>query len=131
MASAKSNRTSAQINRRALLSALPAAALVPAAALSGEVLPPITETPVMRLFREWDAIYQFQNGETGHLTDDEFNTYSDRRIEMEDRVLGMPVEGPSDFAAKVVMLTNYGDHDLRSPEYYPEFWAEARALVAA
>lgn len=54
-----------------------------------------------------------------------------RRIEIEDRVVAMPVEGPSDFAAKVLMLTNYGDHELPAPDHNPAFLSGARALVAA
>lgn len=134
------------MNRRHLLAAavaaIPAAtvASLGAALAAGDVNAAVDaalfgdapESPIMQLYREWDALYRYLNTEeAAALPQDQFSRECDRRVEMEDRVVTMPVRGAADFAAKLLILTNHCDHELPGPEYLPEFWAEARALVEA
>lgn len=132
MAHTKDNTPPKRFNRRRLITTGPFAAAVAAAVASGAVAMPVAaeETPIMRLYREWSAIYEYLNGEGSDLPTEEFTVEADRRIAMEDAVLSMPVQGLADFAAKVLMASNHGDHDLPGPDYCPQLWAEARALVA-
>ncbi|RWR08520.1 hypothetical protein [Paenirhodobacter populi] len=88
------------------------------------------DTPVMALFREWSALYHWLNGDEALALDQAlFEAECERRVEMEDRVVGMPTVTVGDFAAKVLMLTNYCDHELPGDDRCPELWAEMRALV--
>lgn len=91
----------------------------------------IQETPVMAVFREWNALYRHLNSEGTQLPDGTFNAEHKRLYEMEDFVLTLPSETIADFAAKVLMLTENGDHELPGPDFKhtAAFWAEARALV--
>ncbi|MDQ7776259.1 MAG: hypothetical protein Q4615_10395 [Paracoccus aminovorans] len=116
------------MNRRALLKLAPAvlaAGAVPAAALC--VVDP-AETPVMRAYREWEALYAFLNrDDRGGLSADDWNSECDRRIEIEDQMMEMPAQNARDIIAKVLAYTANGDSELPYPDH--AFWAEARALV--
>ncbi|RWR31494.1 hypothetical protein D2T29_10705 [Sinirhodobacter populi] len=116
------------MNRRDLLTAALAAPLpaVPAVAETETE----TETPVMALFREWNALYDYLNSdEAAALTEEEFDAECDRRRAMELHLAEVPSVGVADFAAKVLALTNQGDHELDAECTPASFWAEARALV--
>ncbi len=142
MAKAKHNDMPAENNglsRRNLLTAAPLVALSAALAagdVNAAVVEALTagqaETPVMRALREWDALYLYLNSDAAReLSEDDFDAECDRRRAMELRLAGIPSVGISDFAAKVLALTNHGDHDLDAENSAPAFWAEARALVGA
>lgn len=118
------------MNRRALLKALPAvaAAGIPAVALSGEILPPLNETPIaamyhrmMQLHREADRI--------GRSTD-EAQALDDQMMELADQIVDLPIRGPMDLIYKIMGHTVNGDHDLGDCPRGKDIWAEARALVA-
>lgn len=91
----------------------------------------MTETPIIRLFREWEALYAYLDGPVGReLSEDEFDAELDRRIAIEDRMMEIPSEGPADFVAKVIAYTTRGESGLPDHQSNPAFWAEARALIA-
>lgn len=120
------------MNRCALLSLAPAAlssAAAPAAAL-GVVDP--TDTPVMRLFREWElAIDAYRAAEAtdplGTLTVQTYEAQGD----LERSILETPCLTARDFTAKVIAWTDCGEHDLPDRAENQTLWAEARALIGA
>lgn len=122
------------ITRRALMVAAPAVALAGPAAAQGPMLnigrP--DETPVAALFREWRDYYAWLNGPaTRGIDNEDFDKLSDRLIDMEDRIIRTPAKGAQDVLMQVIAYTGYGDGGLPDLAAAPDFWAEARALVAA
>lgn len=127
MASAKHKRTPAQINRRSFLSLAPAAIAV--SALPVMALP--VETPIGAPYREWTAIHaQLRSADHG-LSDDEWEARHEETWTICNRIMALPSECPSDVMAKIMVFTCEGDHELPKKDDEPEFWAEARALVAS
>ncbi|SET74862.1 hypothetical protein [Paracoccus homiensis] len=118
------------MNRREMMAALPAAALVPAAALSGEILPPITETPVMALYRKWESIFAVQNGAEGErLTEAEHGRLDRQRWALEDAIFETPPQNAADVLAKVAARSNLGDHPLPDMKESPAFWQDLRDAI--
>lgn len=112
------------ITRRALMVAAPAVAL--AGPVSAEA-----ETPVAALFREWREYYAWLNGPaTRGIDNEDFDKLSDRLTDMEDRIIRTPAKGAQDVLMQVIAYTGYGDGGLPDLAAAPDFWAEARALVA-
>lgn len=115
------------MNRRAFLSAAPAAlAAGPAAALC--ILDP-DDTPVMRLFREWEAKFNWIESESDELSDAEIIPHCRQNDEQARRLVGLRCETPRDFAAKLIAATLNGNHDLSDLQAGRDLLAEARALV--
>lgn len=113
----------AQINRRSLLSALPAVAVsacVPAPAVAGG-------TPVMRLYREFWAHRRW--ADSADLGDAGIDEANDKAEAMLRQIVAMRPEGPADTVIKFLLVTQdyealYGNPHREALE------AEARALVA-
>ena len=142
------------VSRRAMLAALPAFGLVSSAALAEsedaralrlfrdasperqaqalEMLDapeaPGTDTPVMRLFRQWHELYEAANDP--EITEAECEAICEQYRGIEDRMLALPSECAADFAAKVCAYTSFGAFTLEE-SVAPELWAEARELVGA
>ncbi|MFC0200827.1 hypothetical protein [Paracoccus rhizosphaerae] len=115
------------MNRRQILTAAPAlgcAGIVPATAFAE------AETPVMRLYRAWDAarIAWAAAGE-GDLTDEDNNRWCEQVYQMADDVLDVPSQGPLDFICKLMAQTCLGEHDIENCPRGSELWAEARELI--
>lgn len=115
------------MNRRQLLRTAPVAAIA-AALTSGNTAEAaalaLGETPVMRLFREWEVARAAYNAGEG---DDETGWIPMK--ELEDQILVAPPQTVSDYAAKVVVLNDFASLD---DGYWGQtMLAEARALVAA
>ncbi|MDF3606335.1 hypothetical protein PE067_09405 [Paracoccus sp. DMF-8] len=132
MALTKDSGVSAQFNRRALLKLAPALAVVPAAALSGEVLPPVSETPVEALFREWEIAHaDLISDRWDDATEDEQEAICGRVSDIAYRMMELPSRSARDFAMKVTAYTVFGENGLPDEGQDRALWAEARALVAA
>lgn len=117
------------MNRRSILTA---ALSAPAVALAGS-LPVVAalETPVMALFREWEAAQAAEDdAHIRNLPDDEIEVFSQQRREIEQRVMAAPCQTGGDFVLKVIACTAFGGFCLPCESEAPAFWAEARALVA-
>lgn len=113
------------MNRRAFIAAAPAVAL--AGPVAAE-----TETPVAALFREWRDYHAWLNGpETNGMGCSEFNVLCEHLRTLEAQIMGAPSLDARDTVMKAVALSYYGDEGLPSLVEAPDFWAEARALVAA
>ncbi|SIT75316.1 hypothetical protein [Pontibaca methylaminivorans] len=110
------------MNRRTFLAAAPAAA-------AGGVLPASAEpeTPVMKLFREWQRLESAAHAAEG----DEYERLHDLRWENEKRMIREPSRSALDVLLKITAWTGFGEGDLEhdSP-YIPIIWEEARALVS-
>lgn len=112
------------MNRRALLnlaSAALAATATPAAALC--IADP-ADTPVMRLFREWEAADRAAHLSTG----DECDRLLDARFQIELRLIEAPAHTAADVLMKIIAWTSYGDAGIDGLDTHG-VWAEARALV--
>ena len=59
----------------------------------------------------------------------EFNQVNDQRIDLENRMMAEPEQGPADVLAKMLAWTHYGEDDLMARAHLPQVWAEARALL--
>lgn len=129
MASAKSNRAPAQINRRNLLSAAPAAGL---AGLMAGAVPAVAaadhDTPVAALFRQWEQVRADKNGE---MSDDDYDVLLYRQIDIEDRIIRTPAKNSADWIMKVMAYSCLGESAITDRDDNPDLWAEARALIAA
>ncbi|MFN8681679.1 hypothetical protein ACDP63_11130 [Paracoccus sp. P2] len=129
MASANSTRMSGDINRRTLLAAAPAAlAAAPASALC--VIDP-ADTPVMRLFREWEAHTKIVISacDDHDMPEDEFEELSQRQTDIEDEIARIPPQNLRDFAAKMFARSTGGKMDLPREEDCPGLWAGVRDLI--
>lgn len=114
-----------RVNRRQILAASPAVCL--GAVIRGTAAAAQAETPVMRLFREWQPIADWLNGPEGDTASQpDFHRVNAVRLALEDRMIGEPAQSATDVLAKMVAYTHYGEGDVP-----PRIWPEARALVAA
>ncbi|WP_420023243.1 hypothetical protein ACN9JG_00050 [Cereibacter azotoformans] len=113
---------SSSLNRRAVLASPLALAAVPAAIAQAQP----HETPVLRLFREWEAMHARNDALPGDVPD----AMLDELLSLEQELRSTPSEGVADFAAKVVAFTFWGGATL-SEDYAPEIWEEARALLGS
>uniref|UniRef100_A4WNT1 Twin-arginine translocation pathway signal n=1 Tax=Cereibacter sphaeroides (strain ATCC 17025 / ATH 2.4.3) TaxID=349102 RepID=A4WNT1_CERS5 len=109
-----------RITRRAALAAPLALAAAPAAA--AEARP--QETPVLRLFREWEAM----DAQIDKLSGEAADAMLADLLALELRLRSTPSTGVADFAAKVVAFSFWGGACLDACDA-PEIWAEARALL--
>ena len=109
------------VTRRTLFGALPFACAGAAMAQAGD--DPL-ETPVLRLFREWEAMCAAHDAMPGDIPDEAF--YERHALEL--RMLSTPSTCAADFAAKVVAVTHWGGCALDECGA-PEIWAEARQLL--
>lgn len=115
-----------QTSRRNLLKALPAVAVLPAVAAVPVLA--ATETPVMRLYREWEHVRSLKKAQ---MSDDEYDALLDRQIGLEDEMIITPAQNASDWAMKIMAYSCLGESGLPDHHDNPALWAEARALVAA
>ncbi|MFC3060363.1 hypothetical protein [Paenirhodobacter populi] len=95
-----------------------------------------TETPVMRLFRAWQAAEAeecaaYRAHPDTPKGDAICEAMRKRRTDIEDRMMATPCVTAQDFTAKVAAWTSFGVFGLPSEREAPGFWAEARALVWA
>ncbi|WYK04477.1 hypothetical protein DWF04_015835 [Cereibacter sphaeroides f. sp. denitrificans] len=107
--------------RRAVLIGLPLAAAALAVPL---VTKASEETPVLRLFREWQAL----NDRIDAFDGDTPDTMLEELSALELRLRITPSVGVADFAAKVAAFTHWG-HAVICEDYAPEIWAEARMML--
>lgn len=87
------------------------------------------DTPVMRLFREWKAKFDWIESDGLDLSDAEMMPHYRENDEQGDRIMALPCETPRDFAAKLLVATRDGNHDLADLQAGLDLMAEARALV--
>lgn len=88
--------------RRSLLRAAPA--LLAPSVLAGPALAE-TDTPILRLFREWDALQAYWNG----APEDEEDALLAEDTRLESAIEAEPVTCLADLAAKIVVASCYGD----------------------
>lgn len=107
--------------RRALLIGLPlasAALAVPLVTTADE------ETPVLRLFLDWQAL----NDRIDAFDVEPPDEMLDELSALELRLRATPSVGVADFAAKVAAFTYWGGAPLSAADA-PEIWAEARMML--
>lgn len=116
------------MKRRALLAAIPAVAVLPAVAVVAAVAE--AETPIMQLFREWSIINDgLPDPIWDDLGDEAFSTECTRAHDIIRKMMDLPCQSASDFAAKVAAYTFFGEFSLDDVDDKAAFWAEARALI--
>ncbi|MDF3856207.1 hypothetical protein VB636_22405 [Paracoccus sp. APAP_BH8] len=116
------------MKRRDLMRLAPAALVAGAAPPAGAV--GVEETPVMKLFREWQPLHQFVcTSASAGMPDEEWNPLHDRVWDIADRIFATPAQTAQDFIAKVICHTVWGEHGLPDEGQNPSLWAEARALI--
>jgi len=109
------------INRRlALIGGLTAATAAAPYARPADA----AESEIIRLFREWEATYnsvgdlpQFEDAEADNEAVDA-RMYICRDIE--ERMLALPSTDARDFAAKVIVVTGFGDFGIDDPSLLAE-----------
>lgn len=113
------------MNRRAFLAAAPAAVVLPCLAAGAE------ETPIMKLFREWQILFA---EEKRIFASDVGEDAEDAIIELisakQDALLAEPALAPTDWIAKATVVSEFGVWCLDG-ERCDELWAEARVLVGS
>lgn len=114
--------------RRALLTSAPVAAVTTApVAYAAE-----GETPIMRLFREWDAAQAAEDAAyAAGESDENCDAKSNIRSALEKQMMATPSEDARDFLCKIAAQTAFGAFSLDDDERNPALWAEARALIGA
>lgn len=120
------------MNRRGLLTAAPAFGF--AGLLAAGAVPAIaeTETPVMRMFREWQPLAAWLNGSKGQGAPEALlNRVNDQRIDLEDQMMEEPAQSAADVLAKMTARTHFGEDEMMSAQHLPQVWAEARQMIAA
>ncbi len=113
-----------KLTRRSILQSAPAvglAALVPAAAVAEP-----QASPIMGMFREWQAKYEQACAPT--LPYSEVDRVLDECRELERRMLAIPASSAGDFAAKLLAITSYGQYSLED-DAGGRFMAETLALA--
>lgn len=113
------------MKRRQLLKLAPvvlAAGAVPVAAVAAE------ETPVMKLFREWEAAMADMDARKETISDADWVALDCHIDGLEEKIMDEPAQNGRDFIAKIVSWSHGGVFPLpKDPS--DAFWAEARALV--
>ncbi|WP_287885980.1 MULTISPECIES: hypothetical protein [Paracoccus] len=116
------------MKRRDLMRLAPAALVAgaaPAVRAAG-----VEETPVMKLFREWEHLHQFVcTSASNDMPDEEWNPLHDRVWDIADQIFATPAQTAQDFIAKVICNTVWGEHGLPDEGQNPALWTEARALI--
>lgn len=116
------------MNRRVLLTAVPASALsaaIPTSAMS------YADTPVMHLYRGWQAQARKIEEAPRDMPEDEFDALVEVQTEIENRMMMTPAQAIHDFVIKVVIFTDEGLFQLPGRTENPAFWREAVAIVKA
>lgn len=111
--------------RRSFLAAAPAAAVTGALPAAAE-----TDTPVMRLFREWRAFTEWLEGpQSNSVPQAEYNAMCGQAAEMLDEIIAAPSMRHADTALKLFAVIENGEllYDMRHKD---ALYSEARALVA-
>jgi hypothetical protein len=94
------------LTRRSLLRASPA--LLAPCLLAGPALAE-AETPILRLFREWDAAEADVNDRDLPIDDAELDRAVESIHALEERIEAEPITCLADLAAKFMVSTVYGD----------------------
>ena len=83
----------------------------------------------MALFEEWDAIFRL-GYEPSDFSEHEVNDHCDRMRALEQRMEAIPSTSAVDLAAKIIVLTGYGDYEF-NPDARPNMktWAELERLI--
>ena len=91
------------VTRRALLGAVPLALATPVRAAA---LPPMAsaETPVLRLFRQWDALRADTEDRSRPMSDEELEARIERLHALERQMEGQPTTCVADLAAEVIAV---------------------------
>lgn len=110
------------VDRRTALSAIPV--MDTASIVSADAVP--VDSPILRLFCEWEATYAKAatvepESEAGELLA--------RCNVIEKKMISLPTSSAADFAAKIIVFTGYGGFSLESDKGSPLI-KEAKALVA-
>ena len=116
------------MNRRDLLKAAPAAALVAPLPVTAAV----TETPIAALFREWASLYTDLNGDDGNRQDEPaFDAACERLSSIEAAIMHTPSTNADDLMMKVASFTSYGGFEISDCKYAKAsiIWDEMRALT--
>ncbi|MFB2595451.1 hypothetical protein ACEYYB_11430 [Paracoccus sp. p4-l81] len=113
------------MNRRDLLTAVPVAVAALAVPAAAEV-----ETPVMRLFREWQAARDAEEA-TASADEAAYDAAWEVRYAVEKRLMAEPSQNGRDWMLKVCAWSYWGEGGGPDTREAPQLWAEARALIAA
>lgn len=120
------------LSRRTLLAALPASILVPVSAASLPGTASVEDdTPILRVFREWRAYFEWAEGPaTDGIDDDAFNEVCAKRREIEERMFALPCQNPIDVLAKLMAFTfNGADFADDDGSWSAGILAEAKSAV--
>lgn len=113
------------MDRRQLLSRLPIMTTAVAAAVHGPTAVAAADEPseLMHLFRAWDA---YDRAAWDVESDEQSDAIYDRLRQLETAMMAIPAATAVEFAAKLIVLTSYGDWMLSR-----EFIAEAARICGA
>lgn len=122
------------MNRRALLKAAPALALVAAVPAQGMVpnTTPSSETPVAALFRKWQRINEEVHAAYAAEDDEAGERAQDARWAHEQILMHEPSQCERDVLLKIAAWTDTGETDLEvGNPHLATVWAELRAMFGA
>ena len=122
------------MRRRALLKLAPAALVASAVPVAALAAADPVDTPVMRLYREWEAVSKAcdtvgREPETPE-NDAAYEALLEQQGNIETALMKAPCTCAADFAAKVIAWSSCGVYALPDEKSDPAFWAEARALIS-
>lgn len=103
--------------RRNLLCAAPAALMAGAAMASSAET---ADSPIMVLFREWQAQYDLMSADNEDASDDNPYVYTTGTLtKIERQMLALPSLDARDLAAKILAVTHFGDFVIDMRGAYP------------
>lgn len=111
------------VTRRSALT-LPLALAAMAPAFTGVPVLAHADTPVLRLYRQWDAMRAAEDAVLGEVP----QAMLEARSALEARILKTPSVCAADFAAKLAAFTCWGECVLTAMDA-GQIWDEARTLL--
>ncbi|MTH57871.1 hypothetical protein [Paracoccus litorisediminis] len=115
------------MKRRDLMKLAPAALAASAApSLAAQAM---SETPIMRMYRQWTVLMSKENGALD-MEEEAFDALVSMRCDYEDQMMREPCQNATDWVIKVAVWTAFGEFELSSAHPHRDaIWAEARAQI--
>lgn len=91
-----------------------------------------TSSRIMRLYGQWIELHARLNGQQfSAMAPAEITADLALKWEIEAEIAGVAAVTPEEFIAKVIVMTDHGEHGLPCQADDPELWHTASALIAA
>ena len=84
-------------------------------------------SPIMSLFREWDALYVQMYLDPDLEDDDEISRGNEAMKDLEYKIAALPAQTAPELAAKLIALSTFGEYGL--DDFKDSVFTDARALI--